>query len=297
MRLVAAVDLDDPHAEPVHWAVALGQAMGVRLEVVHVTDRIPGEGSLQWLRARRPDAEAHLVKQARDRVREHLAKVEGLGDEVDISVVAGRPAKTLADWARSVEDGVLVLGPGRRRRLQGLTGTTTDRVLRISSRPVLVVRGEPSGAVSHVLASVDLDDGAPRVAEEAARWAVRLGARLTLHHVPQPRWSNAFLEGRGEHELDEMFETSDEMRERARRGLRELADGLAHDGLAVETEVGEPGVDPAGAVAERLEQGDVGLAVTGTHGMSAMDRMILGSVAEEVVQRAPSPVLVVPVGG
>lgn len=278
------------------WAVALGQAMGTRMEVVHVTDRVSGEGSLQWLRARRPEAETRLVEDARQRVREHLVQVEGLGQDVEISVVAGRPARTLADWVRSVEDGVLVLGPGTRRRLQGLTGTTADRVLRVSSRPVLVVRGEASGTLSHVLASVDLDDGARHVVDEAARWAARLGARLTLHHVPQPRWSNAFLEGRGEHELDEMFETPEEMRQRARDGLRELSEAVARPDLVLETEVGEPGADPAAAVAERLEQGDVDLAVTGTHGMSAVDRMILGSVAEEVIQRAPGPVLVVPVG-
>lgn len=296
MRLVAAVDLADPSAESVRWAVALAQAMGTRMEVVHVTDRAPGEGSLQWLRARRPEVELRMVEDARRKVRDHLGQVEGLGEDVEVSVVAGRPARTLAEWVQSVEDGVLVVGPGSRRRLQGLTGTTTDRVLRVSSRPVLVGRGEPSGALSHVLASVDLDEGAPKVAEEAARWAARLGARLTLHHVPQPSWSNAFLEGRGEHELDEMFETPEEMRERARAGLRRLADGISRPDLALETEVGEPGADPATAVAERLEQGDVDLAVTGTHGMSAVDRMILGSVAEEVVQRAPAPVLVVPVG-
>lgn len=296
MRLVATLDLDDPKAEPVRWAVALAQAMGAGLEIVHVMDRAPGEGSLQWLRARRPDAVTRLVEEARALVRQHLQGVEGLGEGVEVSVLAGPAPRMLAEWVRAVEDGVLVVGPGHRRRLQGLIGTTTDRLLRVSTRPVLVARGQHTGTVSQVLASVDLDETSSRVGAEAARWAARLGARLTLHHVPQPRWSNAFLEGRGEHELDEMFENPDEMRERARAGLQRLSEQIEREGLTVETEVGEPGADPAGAVAERVEQGDVDMVVTGTHGMSAVDRMILGSVAEEVVQRAPGPVLVVPAG-
>jgi nucleotide-binding universal stress UspA family protein len=53
--------------------------------------------------------------------------------------------------------------------------------------------------------------------------------------------------------------------------------------------------DATDPVAEILiEAADVSLIVMGTHGRSGIDHLLLGSVAEKVLRRAPCPVLVVP---
>jgi nucleotide-binding universal stress UspA family protein len=49
--------------------------------------------------------------------------------------------------------------------------------------------------------------------------------------------------------------------------------------------------DPAHAVARLAEEEDVELIVMGTHGRTGVMRLLMGSVAESIVRRAPCPVL------
>ena len=50
---------------------------------------------------------------------------------------------------------------------------------------------------------------------------------------------------------------------------------------------------PADAIVDRTEEYDVDLVVMGTHGRRGMERLLSGSVSEEVVRRAPCPVFTV----
>jgi nucleotide-binding universal stress UspA family protein len=51
---------------------------------------------------------------------------------------------------------------------------------------------------------------------------------------------------------------------------------------------------PADVILERACRGDVDLIVMGTHGRTGLQRLLVGSVAEGVLRRAPCPVVVVP---
>jgi nucleotide-binding universal stress UspA family protein len=49
--------------------------------------------------------------------------------------------------------------------------------------------------------------------------------------------------------------------------------------------------DPAGAVSRFAKENDVDMIVMGTHGRTGVIRLLMGSVAEAIVRRAPCPVL------
>ncbi len=49
--------------------------------------------------------------------------------------------------------------------------------------------------------------------------------------------------------------------------------------------------EPAAAIVELAEKEDADLIVMGTHGRTGLARLLMGSVAEVVVRRAPCPVL------
>jgi nucleotide-binding universal stress UspA family protein len=51
--------------------------------------------------------------------------------------------------------------------------------------------------------------------------------------------------------------------------------------------------DPATVIAETAEETGADLVVMGTHGRTGLTRLVMGSVAEEVLRRAPCPVLTV----
>lgn len=88
------------------------------------------------------------------------------------------------------------------------------------------------------------------------------------------------------------FQRAVEAEEEAADRLFEMAREVAteHDvPITTETLVGSP----ARGIVECAEENNVGQIIIGSHGRSGLSRVLLGSVAENVVRRAPVPVTVV----
>ena len=77
----------------------------------------------------------------------------------------------------------------------------------------------------------------------------------------------------------------------AEQGLAKYAADLRARGLTVET-VAREGY-PATVIEEEVVRQGADLIVIGTRGLSGLKHLLLGSIAERVVQRAPCPVLTV----
>ncbi len=77
----------------------------------------------------------------------------------------------------------------------------------------------------------------------------------------------------------------------ARAALDRAIQGLSRPGLTIRPEVAE-GV-PAEEILRLARERDVDLIVMGTHGHTGLAHVLMGSIAEKVVRRAPCPVLTV----
>jgi nucleotide-binding universal stress UspA family protein len=149
-------------------------------------------------------------------------------------------------------------------------------------------------AIEKILVPVDYSEpsrAALRVAADAAR---AIGATLDVVHVwdRPPYVSDAVIQtpGGGKRSLVEMI------RENA---AREMDDFVAQTKLpaAVRYEKRLLGGNPAATILEEIERGRHDLVVVGTHGRTGLPHLLLGSVAEKLVQLSPVPVLTVPPPG
>ena len=137
----------------------------------------------------------------------------------------------------------------------------------------------------HILLAYDFSAHASVVLENGKALAERFGAKLTVLHVrdttvPVPDPSGERLETTGE--VDDSYES---------RLAVACAKALA--GLdAVHTEVVDAS-DIAETLCAYAKKGDVDLIVAGNQGVSGIVRMLMGSVAEEIVRHAPCAVLIV----
>ncbi|HWE25611.1 MAG TPA: universal stress protein, partial [Myxococcales bacterium] len=80
-------------------------------------------------------------------------------------------------------------------------------------------------------------------------------------------------------------------KETAKAIVKEIAAEVARPRLTIETLVAEG--PPAFTLAELARAGDVDVVVVGHRGRGAIARVLLGSVADRLVQISPKPVLVV----
>jgi nucleotide-binding universal stress UspA family protein len=132
-----------------------------------------------------------------------------------------------------------------------------------------------------ILLPVDFSKAGQHALELATSLARDSGATLIIAHVEEP--PTAYGGG-------EMYYGVEEPNH------EELRTSLA---AVVPTDPEVPCVhklmigDPAEAIVQLAESDHVDLIVLGTHGRTGLTRLLMGSVAEAVVRRAPCPVLTV----
>jgi nucleotide-binding universal stress UspA family protein len=144
--------------------------------------------------------------------------------------------------------------------------------------------------VQHILVPVDFSENTPALLDWAAHLAEEHGSRVTLLHAYHLPVEFQQLEGAY---LPPDFWRS--VRSEAEATLREYADALQRKGVRVETAVCEGYA--ATVIVEEAAQRRADLIVIGTHGRSGLKHLLLGSIAERVVQTAPCPVLTVKATG
>ena len=141
--------------------------------------------------------------------------------------------------------------------------------------------------ITHILCPVDFSEFSRRALECAVGIARYYGARITALHVMPP--VVAFGPPTGEGLYPPMVFSPEDLRQ----FRDELAAFARSCGAAdVETEVAEGSV--AGVIEEFARDLPADLVVMGTHGRSGFERLLLGSVTERVLRKAPCPVLTVP---
>lgn len=140
--------------------------------------------------------------------------------------------------------------------------------------------------VRTILVPIDFSANAQSVLDWAAHLAEEHGSKLVLLHVYHLPVDFQQLEGAY---LPPDFWT--QVKADATENLERAAVPLRERGLAVETVVREG--YPATAIEEEAKARDADLVVIGTRGHSGVKHLLLGSVAERVVQKAPCPVLAV----
>ncbi len=140
--------------------------------------------------------------------------------------------------------------------------------------------------VRRILVPIDFSENAASVLDWAAHLAQEHGSRILLLHVYHLPVEVQQLEGAY---LPPDFWST--VKNEAEQQLGRFAEDLRGRGLEVEALVREG--YPATVIVEEAESLEADLLVIGTHGLSGLKHMLLGSIAERVVQKAPCPVLTV----
>jgi nucleotide-binding universal stress UspA family protein len=144
--------------------------------------------------------------------------------------------------------------------------------------------------VQRILVPVDFSENAASVLEWAAHMAAEHRSRITLLHVYHLPVEFQQLEGAY---LPPDFWSN--VKGEAEQQLGRYAEGLRKQGLEVEALVREG--YPATVIVDEAASLGADLIVIGTRGQSGLKHLLLGSIAERVVQKAPCPVLTVKAAG
>jgi nucleotide-binding universal stress UspA family protein len=140
--------------------------------------------------------------------------------------------------------------------------------------------------VQRILFPTDFSDYNDAALEFASTLAAEANAVLDIVHVDEMRDLNATMSDSGyPYSLPEEIEDRTEIRKR----LAEVAPPIA--GVLYEHHYlkGSPVIE----IVQFAQRGDIDLIVMASHGRTGVWRVLMGSVAEGVMRKAPCPVLIV----
>jgi nucleotide-binding universal stress UspA family protein len=278
------------HGEPgalgaLRLANALALRDGYALDVLAVIAPVFLEGvTLYALPGEFVSAEGQWVDAYRERVREQLRALGGPLAAVEPRVEVGHVAHTIATYAESQRDVMILLGAGKHGRAERWGGGETSLyVSRLARVPVLAVPADAAALPEVGVAAVDFSE----YSRDAALTAARLlgpGGRLHLVHA-------TWLESPGAPGYGDWMATYESGAQTRMEGLvRELR--AQRPLQSVETEVLSG--DPTDRVLQRMHQAGAGLVAAGSHGHGFFTRMLLGSTSTELLRGAGCAVLIAP---
>jgi nucleotide-binding universal stress UspA family protein len=210
-----------------------------------------------------------------------------------VTMVDRRPVDALLRAVRDHRARVVVVGSRRRRgAVRLLLGSVSRRVVRRAPCSVLIVRGAPREFKALVI-GVDGSPAARRAVSLVTRLAPPRGARVLVVSVVRPaRHPTGALVPRSIRALAARHVAAADARAVAvaRRRAEACAATLLRAGWRARALVrlGQPLPELIDAVADSGAQ----LLVVGARGVGAVERMLLGSVAEGALDHAPVSVLI-----
>jgi nucleotide-binding universal stress UspA family protein len=232
------------------------------------------------------EEQAEILRQRLDRqARETgLADLPGFGpDQACLSL--DTPHHAIEDLARKVQAGLIVVGASEGNALQrAFLGSTADRVIRKAPCPVFVVRAGTTFPPSRVLVPVDLSPvsgGAIRFATAFLREA----------------WGGKMVD------LETLFVLNPLEVEGSLQFTPDQIERFAGEELGRFTQMNAPAAHtshqvligyPREEILREIEDRRADIVILGTHGRSGFERMMIGSIASEVLQRARCNIVVVP---
>lgn len=227
-----------------------------------------------------------------------MSVLQGIVRALEDDGVAAAPIVGVGDIARGIlaaADAVgaelVVVGPHRKRPSDVFIGTTVERVIRRSERPLLVAAGPPPKHHRRTLLAVDFEDAS----KAAARAALDLGVFDHTDVVVMHAF-DALGDGPMLRTVLHPSEVDDHRASERLRAMTALHGLLAELSLPVSTtRVVAMNGSPARTILESAEHEAADLIIVGTSQRKGFARLLVGSIAEDVIRDTQRDILIVPV--
>ncbi len=139
--------------------------------------------------------------------------------------------------------------------------------------------------VKHILFATDFSPCSAPAFRYAVEWAKVFDATLTLFHGISLQPGVDIDAGIAQRYLDEQRNVAEE---HLKQLLDEAHQHVPHAALEMRTGLA------SSQICDVAREQHTDLIITGTHGWTGFNRVVFGSIAERVIQRAPCPVLSIP---
>lgn len=285
MRVLIASDLSEASDEALKQGVEL--AAGGPVALCHVIPDLGTHALLAQDYGADVNAQVALQPRLADALAAQFARLfPGTEATPELFIEQGSDYDQILHRAETWGAELIALGThGRRGLKRWLLGSVADQVVRAAHSPVLVARPSPRGAV---LAATDLSEPGLPAIQAAATEAGRRKAKLVVMHAMElPREGDAAMGLLGALPALDPPEVRSQ-----KRGLASQIINSALSSLGAQGEIIIAEEDPVEETLQLARSLPTELIVVSTHGRTGLARVVLGSRASQILEKAPCSVLV-----
>lgn len=293
LRVLLAVDGSQRAASARALVAGTRWPAGSQIRVVTVLEPVNVLFGSPWappVASHMEQLEAEVRQHAQSVVDEAAGAVAQTGCQVHAEVLPGRPASTIVELAGAWPADLIVMGSrGHGSIATMLLGSVTAEVVDQAPCPVLIARG---AGLHRVVLGHDGSSYARAAEDLVAEWPIFDDAVVEVVSIAPggPAWRSGTTppvaaqvidpERTAAATLAEHNAIAGDATERLRRAGRQASAVVVQ---------GQPAPSLIGAA----ENGQADLIVVGSHGRTGLTRVMLGSVARNVMLHAPCSVLIV----
>ncbi len=281
--VLIATDFSTRSDRALRRATLLAQMTSSRLTILHAVD---DDQPIRLIEAEKQEAMRLLSA---------LAATVEQADKVscDVDIALGDPFQAIVETAEKLDSKLIVIGPHRRDLLRDIfIGTTAERTIRNSSRPIVMANAVPSGQYQRIVVATDFSDCSANAILTAKSLGLFDAAKVAAIHAFDSAAKGMLR--RASVSNDVLLEYEEE---EAQLAAAEMQQFFSKIDFKPDKQITQPIKSTAADLIQscaRTESAD--LVVIGTQGKSAMRRLFLGSVASELLSESKVDVLAVPFG-
>ncbi len=270
-NIILATDFSESSNNMVKNAIAFAKIFKSKITLIHV---LPDDIKSEKVRL--------LLN---DTVSKQLTEVEknitNQGVEIAKPIIEyGNLSEKIIQLANNINANVILIGAGDKAENEAFQlGTTAEKIIRKSEKPVWVIKNNSSPTIKNILCPVDFSKASKRTLKNAIYLAQKLNAKLIIFNAYKINYPTALTSSK---EWDE---------ENERKKLDHHTDFdlfIKKFNLKDVNWVKEiKGGDPAAKIRKAISKHKIDLNIMGTSGIATLSSFLLGSVTKKVIREVP----------
>lgn len=311
-NIIVPLDGSDASRQVLPYARSIAKTVGATLHLIGVLEPLNRVDNLSRMGSgaqNAPMSQSELVlsedwralvgglrREARDRLDAAAEETRSRGIETTVDLLEGEAAEQIiAAGNRAGESLIAMSTHGRSGIGRWMLGSVTDKVVKHTSTPVLIIRAqreEPPDdvALSKVVLPLDGSELAERAIPHAVAFANAFGAGITILRSSSP---TAYGFGYADYYAAQTYtDISSEVLSDVRDYVTSAVGRIQGMGVA-SVEERTPEGNPGAAIIDEVGDDRTKLVVMTTHGRTGVGRWVLGSVTDRVIQHSAGPVMVI----
>jgi nucleotide-binding universal stress UspA family protein len=299
-KILICTDFSDMAKNALTYGKELSAKTGAKLGLIHICDSFDTNSVVFQMQDIVADGKTYK-QLITDNLESQLAlDIEAVGltkEQVTTHLDFGPIKNKLSDFIKDNDYDLVLFGQHGHGFIEDLLlGSVSEKMLKMSTKDVLVTKGKNSSAPKSLHATVDFTELSEKVIQKTKTLAKELGAKVTLSHLVElnPQIYLGVNEAANLKDADSIQEMLEKEKSISYEKLTKIQESFMAENIETNIDIQiAKDFRVAENIIEYQNEFPHDLTICAAHGKNAFERFFFGSTARKIVELSKSNVLII----